>query len=71
MKFDKFLPLLIEYACKSEVTHRHAAVLVYGGKAVSWGFNNISGNRTRHAEFDAIRKFLISREFGQYEKCLL
>jgi hypothetical protein len=59
------LPLI---ASKSTQIHQHAAFVVKGGVPVAWGFNHISGNRTIHAEVDAIRRYLSGRSIKCREK---
>lgn len=51
---------------KSAMGSRHAAAILYGGRIVSTGFNNVNRNNTNrksthscvscHAEVDALRK---------------
>ena len=60
-RLTKLFSKLIDNAKKSDIMHQHSAVLMYNGAPVAWGFNRISGNKTHHAEHDAIRKFLLSR----------
>jgi len=45
-------------ANKSQINHQHSAVLLKNGTPVVWGFNNIKGITTYHAEHDVIRKYL-------------
>jgi pyrimidine deaminase RibD-like protein len=61
MTFNQYFDKLQETAKKSSILHKHGAVVIKNGKALSWGFNSIVGLRPCHAEIDAIKKYLISK----------
>jgi hypothetical protein len=42
------------------MNHKHAAVLLYNGKPIIWGYNKIHGNDTFHAEYDVIYQYIIT-----------
>jgi deoxycytidylate deaminase len=63
-KEERFLSLASAIAHKSDMHHKHGAVLVYHGKLISVGYNNprnyskdnvIEKCYTCHSEIDAIR----------------
>lgn len=72
-KFQNILKRLPQIASKSAVNHQHGAIVIRNGVPVAWGFNNIKGNRTYHAEHDVIRKYLSLRGIKGWEKgqCIL
>ncbi len=69
-KFLNVLATLPYVASKSQITHRHSAVIIKNGAPIIWGFNNIKGADTYHAEHDAIRKYLaMKRILWNKRKC--
>jgi len=64
----RLLSKLADTANRSEINHRHGAVVMYGGAPVAWGFNSIIGAKTYHAEIAAVKKFLASRGFPNIGK---
>ena len=73
-KFQNILARLPALAVKSLNTHQHGAVLLKNGVPVSFGFNAVSGINFRHAEVDAINRYLrqqcLKRRFKE-KSCLL
>lgn len=67
-RFQNILKRLPNLAMKSEFNHQHGAVVLRNGVPVAWGFNIIRGNRTCHAEFDAIRNYLNNNGIKGWEK---
>jgi len=67
-RLQNMLSRLPALASKSIQNHRHGAILLKNGTPVSWGFNAIRGNKTWHAEGDAIRRYLLSQGILHYEK---
>jgi hypothetical protein len=57
-KFLNILATLPHIANKSQINHQHSAVIIKNGTPIIWGFNNIRGVNTYHAEHDVIRKYL-------------
>lgn len=72
-KLHSLLSKLPEIANRSVQTHKHGAVLIKNGRPVAWGFNVVKGNKTWHAEGDAIRRYLLAYGERRYEKqqCIL
>lgn len=64
---------LITTAKKSNILHRHAAVLLKNGTPVCIGSNIIRGNTTVHAEINVINHYLANcgvRRCFKERKCL-
>lgn len=61
MNTSKYLPKLKEVSARGDLSKKHAAVVIYKGQPVAWGFNSITGGHASHAEFSAIRSFLLGR----------
>jgi len=58
-RIRSILDVLAELAGKGDyLNHKHAAVVMAGGKPVAWGINKNSGIRNIHAEISAIYKYL-------------
>ncbi len=62
------LPKLSEFAEKSIICHQHSAVVLENGTPVTWGYNNIKGNSTLHAECNAIKQFLRVKGLQYFKK---
>jgi hypothetical protein len=58
LHFQNLLTKLSKTAEKSIICHQHGAVLLKNGTPILWGYNNIVGNVTLHAECSVIRQFL-------------
>ena len=56
-KFQNILKKMPTVAMKSTINHKHSAVVLRNWVAIAWGFNSIKGNKTIHAEHDAIRNY--------------
>jgi len=56
---------LKDIARKSTNTIKHAAVVMIGGKILSYGFNSMRGSKTDHAECSAIRKYMYTRGINE------
>jgi len=70
MKLSNILSKLPAYAMKSSICHQHGAVVIRNGSPIVYGFNEIKGNNTYHAEHDVIRRYLAL--YGLKDKqCLL
>jgi hypothetical protein len=52
---------LQEEAKSTHICKAHAAAVFYKGQPVSYGHNSILGKHSSHAEFAAIRSFLLAR----------
>ncbi len=70
MNFQTFNKLS-EYSNNSQLTHKHAAAIIYNGKVVSYGVNNLNGGRADHAEIAVITRFLKDRGWCQKQKWIL
>ena len=72
-KLANVLATMPHIANKSQLNHQHSAVILKNGTPIIWGFNNIKGLRTYHAEHDAIRKYLAMKciKSRSIEPCLL
>lgn len=57
-KRSNIINKLMTVAENSSITHKHAAVVVSGGKTLAWGFNSIKGGKTIHAEHAALQSFM-------------
>jgi len=73
-KFQNILKKMPTVAMKSTINHKHSAVVLRNGVAIAWGFNSIKGNKTIHAEHDAIRNYLFFKgikdnELNRYLLC--
>ena len=65
-KIQKFIEIAIEQSLKSDMQHRHGAVIVYRNKVVAFGYNRMIWNNrncfyARHAEVDALKDFFIRK----------
>lgn len=56
MKLLLILAKLQQYATKSNMMHRHSAVILKKGVPIIYGFNHLKGIKTFHAEHDVINK---------------
>ena len=61
MFLNNIIEKLSKLATKSVNVHKHAAVLIYNGKPIEWSINKIIGNKTYHAEYAVINKYLSTR----------
>jgi hypothetical protein len=70
-RIQSFLHKLPTLAQKSDLANsHHGAVLICNGAPMVWGFNTIKGLDTHHAEFDVMRRFLISQGMLGYVRNL-
>ncbi len=68
-KILNIIATLPRVAIRSLNVHQHGAVLIKNGRPVSYGFNSVQGDKFRHAEVDAIDRYLRSHNVnGYYEK---
>ena len=65
-RMSKILDKLCQISAMSKIIHQHAAVVIYNGDPVAWGFNTIRGNKSIHAEIAAIYQFLCDRGFAHW-----
>lgn len=56
-------------ANKSNIMHKHAAVILKSGYPVLYAHNHIKGNSTFHAEHEAIRRYLIMLKKKCRKRC--
>jgi hypothetical protein len=64
---------LSRYAVRSSIKNQHGALLLKNGRPMYYGFNEIKGNFTYHAEHDVLRRYLAANGIYDWEKerCLL
>lgn len=58
-RLERLLGKLSDIAKQSIIQHRHSAVLINNGVPVSWGYNSIIGTKTHHAEYAAIKSYML------------
>jgi len=68
VRINSIIPTLYNNALKSQLSHKHSALLIRNGKIVSYGINNIHGLDSYHAEINAIRNYLIKKGYIKYIK---
>jgi hypothetical protein len=72
IKFANILGKLAEVASKSEIAHKHGAVIISAGSPIVWGYNSIKGTTTYHAECEALRRYLnLHGIYWKQKQCLL
>jgi len=74
LRFNNIMARLPYFALKSLNLHQHGAVVLKNGTPVAFGFNSVSGVHFRHAEVDAINKYLRIHGIKGWEKpksCIL
>lgn len=57
----RLLNELINNSRKCDLTHKHSAVVMKNNQPISFGYNQLRGNNSWHAECDAIRSYLINK----------
>ncbi len=60
-KVNKVIPELKEYAQRSEMERKHAAIIIYNGQILNFSNNTFSSNGSLHAEMNSINRFLNDR----------
>ncbi len=72
-RLRNLLPRLDGLARRSIIAHQHAAAVLVGGAPVAWGFNSLNGHKPHHAEYAAIRRYLMDLGFMGWiqQQCIL